>query len=129
MVSKRWLEFSPESKFRHPISTSVLPQFYLFVTSFFTSNLAQFNLCSAGNLEPRFGNHGLQTLRSCLPKRVGASKRTTERPTQKNIWAPPRELQNLVWSVGPHLNPITTNPVLQGAHHGGHATTRFLESS
>ena len=38
--------------------TSVLPQFYLFLTSF----LPQFYLCSAGNLEPRFGNHGLQTL-------------------------------------------------------------------
>ena len=38
--------------------TSVLPQFYLHLTSY----LPQFNLCSAGNLEPRFRNHDLQTL-------------------------------------------------------------------
>ena len=44
----------------HPILTSILPLFYLFLTSF----LPQLNLCSAGNLEPRLGNHGLQTLGS-----------------------------------------------------------------
>ena len=49
----------------HPIFTSsylnfasVLPQFYLFLTFL----KPHFNLCSASNLEPRFGNHGLQTL-------------------------------------------------------------------
>ena len=58
VVSKRWFEFSPESKFQHPTSTSILPLFNLFLTSF----IPHFHLCSAGNLEPRFGNHGLQTL-------------------------------------------------------------------
>ena len=38
--------------------TSIFPHFNLFLTSF----LPQFNLCSPGILEPRFGNHGLQTL-------------------------------------------------------------------
>ena len=38
--------------------TSLLPQFYLILTSF----LPQFNLCFVGNLQPRFGNHGLQTV-------------------------------------------------------------------
>ena len=41
-----------------PPFTSMLPHFNLFLTQF----LHQFNLCSAGNLEPRFGNHGLHTL-------------------------------------------------------------------
>ena len=35
---------------------SVVPRFYLF----YTSCLPHLNLCSAGNLEPRFGNHNLQ---------------------------------------------------------------------
>ena len=38
--------------------TSVLPQFCLFKTSL----LPHLDLCSAGNLEPRLGNLGLQTL-------------------------------------------------------------------
>ena len=38
--------------------TSFLPQFYLFFTFF----KPLFNLCFVTNLEPRFGNHGLQTL-------------------------------------------------------------------
>ena len=36
-VSKRWFEFGPESKFAHPILTSISPQFtsaYLNLTSF-----------------------------------------------------------------------------------------------
>ena len=37
---------------------SILPQFYPTFTSF----LPLFKPCSAGNLEPQFGNHGLQTL-------------------------------------------------------------------
>ena len=44
--------------------TSVLPVLtssFLFLTSF----LPPFNICSAGNLEPRFGNHGIQTLGLC----------------------------------------------------------------
>ena len=69
-VCKRWFPNGGSSLVRRPNSgipfqpqfylhfTSVLPQFYLSLTS----SLPQFNLCSAGNLEPRFGNHGLQTL-------------------------------------------------------------------
>ena len=41
------------------------PPFYLSFTSFqplFNLILPQFNLCSAGNLEPLFRNHGLQSL-------------------------------------------------------------------
>ena len=41
-----------------------LPQLDLFKTSI----LPHFNPCSAGNLEPRFGNHGLQTLGNWLPR-------------------------------------------------------------
>ena len=57
MVSKRWFEFGPESKFRHPMLTStftsVLPQFYLCLTSF----LPQSNLSA----QPAISNHGLET--------------------------------------------------------------------
>ena len=42
--------------------TSFLPQVYLLLTSFLPLFLPQFNLCFVTNLEPRFGNHGLQTL-------------------------------------------------------------------
>ena len=43
--------------------TPFLPQFYVVLTSFLPNFfLPQLNLCSAGNLEPRFGNHGLQIL-------------------------------------------------------------------
>ena len=38
--------------------TSVLPQFNLLLTFF----EPHFNLCFVTNLEPRFGNHSLQTL-------------------------------------------------------------------
>ena len=65
VVSKRWFEFSGGTKFRYPL----LPQFNLLFASilplfnlFFTSFEPQFNLCFIANLEPRFGNHGLQTL-------------------------------------------------------------------
>ena len=47
------------------LSFTSITQFYLGVTSivpFLTSFLPQFNLRSTGNLEPRFGSHGLQTL-------------------------------------------------------------------
>ena len=65
MVSKRWFGFSvgerisatPLPRFYLDF-TSTLPQFYLFLTSF----LPHFNPSSAGNLEPQFGNHGLQPL-------------------------------------------------------------------
>ena len=40
--------------------TSFLAQVYLSLTSSYLI----FNPCSAGNLEPRFGNHGLQILGS-----------------------------------------------------------------
>ena len=39
-----------------------LPQFCLILSSFLPLLKPQFNLCFVGNLEPRFGNHGLQTL-------------------------------------------------------------------
>ena len=61
---KRWFEFSGGTKFRYPLFTSMLPSFYLFFTSFKT----QFNLCFFTNLEPRLGNHGLQTL--CWPEMI-----------------------------------------------------------
>ena len=60
MVSKRWFEFSLESKFRHPILTSILPQFYLC----FTSSLPNFNLFFYLNLtsaQPAISNRGLET--------------------------------------------------------------------
>ena len=68
-VCKRWFPNGGSSLVRRSNSgtpflpqfylnfTSVLPQVYLFLTCF----LPQFNLRSIGNLEPRFGNHGLQT--------------------------------------------------------------------
>ena len=53
LVSKRWFEFVfGERKFRDPLSTSILPPFYLFLTSIF-------NLCFVTSLEPWFANHGL----------------------------------------------------------------------
>ena len=62
VVSKRWFEFSGGTKFRYILFnlnlTSFLPQFYLFLPLFYLF----FNLCFVTNLEPRFGNHGLQTL-------------------------------------------------------------------
>ena len=47
----------PDSRCESPVPL----RFCLFLTSF----LPLFNLRSAGNLEPRFGNHGLQTLGGC----------------------------------------------------------------
>ena len=59
---KPWFEFGLESKFLHPPFnlnfTSLLPHVHLFFASF----LPLFNPCSADNLKPLLGNHGLQTL-------------------------------------------------------------------
>ena len=64
VVSKRWYEFGLESKFRHPILTSILPQFYLSFTSilplfnlFFTSFLPLLSRQSRTTVwKPRFTN-------------------------------------------------------------------------
>ena len=70
VVSKRWFEFSGGTEFRYPLFylnlTSFLPQFYLFFNLFFLF----FNLCFIANLEPRFGNHGLQTLGTIPPEHL-----------------------------------------------------------
>ena len=61
-VCKRWFPNSGSSLVQKAISA---PQFYLNLPLFYlnvTSFLPHFNLCSAGNLEPRFGNRGLQSL-------------------------------------------------------------------
>ena len=57
VVPTRWIDFRLESQFLHPMFTSCNLNFASVLPLFFLSNL-----CSAGNLEPRFGNHGLQTL-------------------------------------------------------------------
>ena len=58
-----------------------LPPFYLDLTSFLplfnlflTSLLPFFNLCFVTNLEPRFGNHGLQTLGINVMKEIPESE-------------------------------------------------------
>ena len=60
MVSNRWFEFGPESRFRHHILTSILPQFHLC----FTSILPLFNhffYLSLTSAQPAISNHGLET--------------------------------------------------------------------
>ena len=60
VVSKRWFEFGGGTKFRYtPFYlnlTPILPHFNLFLP-----------LRSAGSLQPRFRNHGLQTLGTKTP--------------------------------------------------------------
>ena len=60
-------------QFPHPILTSILPPSVLpLFNLFFYLSLPQFKLCSAGNLEPRFGNHGFTD--ACAPHRGGTTK-------------------------------------------------------
>ena len=58
----------PEIEFPYPLLTSIQPPFYLNFTSmlplfnlFFPLFKIQLSLCFVRNLEPQFGNHGLQT--------------------------------------------------------------------
>ena len=71
MFSKRWFENCGGTNFQYPhftSSLSLLPQFYLFFTFLASSILPLFNLCLIGHFEPRFGNHGVQTLGAyCVP--------------------------------------------------------------
>ena len=85
MVSKRWFEFGLDIEFRYPLLTSIEPQFNLLFTSIlplFTSFLPQFNLCFVGNLQPRFGNHGLHTLgKRCKLQETAANDTYRQAPT------------------------------------------------
>ena len=56
VVSKRWFESCPESKFRYPLFTYFLPQFCLCLTSF----LPFFNL-NLTSASLQISNHGLET--------------------------------------------------------------------
>ena len=56
----------------NPNLTPFLPQLYLFLTSFLPVPKPQFNLCFVGNVEPWFGNHGLQTLGTILKVKNGS---------------------------------------------------------
>ena len=68
-----------------------VPQSYLCFTSiylFLTSCLPQFNLCSAGNLEPRFGHHGLGSCRAGMAWKTAKSRKWKKKRKSKWKMAP-----------------------------------------
>ena len=93
VVSKRWFEFGPASKFLHPVLTSIKPQFFLNFTSFSLISTPAIPR-SASNLERRVGSHGLQTLGQFPNIYFCGRKSTGENPPKikEFIWT--------MWQIG-----------------------------
>ena len=110
-VCKRWFPNGGSSLVRRANSgtplfnlnfTSILPLSYLNLP-LLTSSLPQCNPCSAGNLESRFGKHGLQTLGNVPSSRFLLQGRTN----LPSSW-------NLVFGAGEHPNVPSFLFLVQG---------------